>query len=133
MRITGSGSDGGGTTKSDAFARLANGVDLSYTVSPYRAGTGNSQVQTTAVSPYSISPGGGITVSFGAPATNTIGFSIVCADQGGDDGDADAVIVNSNIDVDLTFTMSLLNISNTAGITQYTPTVTFAGAWSYSG
>lgn len=131
LRLTGSG-DAGGAGKTAAFRALANGVSLNYTVTNYRNGTGSSQVQTTTTSPYSTGSPSGITVSFSVAGASSVGFTIACYDTGNDDGDADGTTVSSNIDVALNFFAAPQNISATAGITQYTPTIAFSGAWSYS-
>ena len=133
MRLTGPGATTGGSSKSNAFGTLATGVGLTYSTANYRAGGGTSQAQTTATSPYSTgSTPSGLTVSFSAPGANSIGFTIVAYDTGSDDGDANGIIVASNVDTALTFNAAPQNISNTAGITQYAPSVAFAANWSYA-
>jgi hypothetical protein len=131
LAITGSGAATGGSSKSNAFGTLANALSLSLTQSNYRGGTGASQTQTTTVSPYSTGTADNIAVSFGVPGSTSVSFSIVCSDKGGDDGDNNSVVVASNIDIDLTFYVSASNVSNTSGITTYTPTVSY-GSWSYA-
>lgn len=130
LRLTGSGG-GGGNTKSAAFRTLANAVSLNYTQANYRGGTGASQVQTVATAPYSTGTPSGITVSFAVAGATSVNYTISCYDTGSDDGDADGIVVNSNIEIALDFFAQGVNISNTAGITQYAPTIT-AGTWSYS-
>jgi hypothetical protein len=129
--ISGTGAATGGSSKSNAFGTLTNALNLNLTQSNYRAATGVTQTQTTTVSPYSTGTADNIAVSLGAPGSNTVSFSIVCSDKGGDDGDANGVIVPSNIDISLTFSVGPSNVSNTSGITTYTPTVSF-GSWSYA-
>ena len=124
--MSGTGATTGGTAKDNAFGTLATGVSLVFDKTNYRAGTGVSQAQTTNVSPYSTGTPDGITVSIAAPGTNTIGFTITCSDTG-DDGS-----VASNVAIDLTFNAATNDISNTTGIAQHTPTITFATDWSYS-
>ena len=133
LRLTGSGAASGGSSKSNTFGALANGVNLAYTVTNYRNGTGSSQSQNTATAPYSNGTPGNITVSFSVAGASSVNFTIVCSDRGSDDGDADGTVVASNIDINLDFFAAPQNISNTAGITQYIPTVSFAGSWSYAG
>jgi hypothetical protein len=130
LRLTGSG-DAGGTDKSAAFRALADAVSLNYTTTNYRNGTGSSQVQTTPTSPYSLGTPSGITVSFSVAGATSIGFTISCYDTGDDDDDGGDTVL-SNIDVALNFFAAPQLISNTTGITQYTPTVAYSGAWSYS-
>jgi hypothetical protein len=129
LRLTGSGAATGGSSKSNAFGTLANGVNLAYTVTNYRNGTGSSQSQNTATAPYSTGTPSNITVTFQVAGASSVGFTIVCSDRGSDDGDADGTVVASNVDIDLTFFGAPQNISNTAGITQYIPTVSFGSFW----
>lgn len=129
LRLTGSGAATGGTSKSNAFGALANGVNLAYNVTNYRNGTGGSQSQNTATAPYSTGTPSNITVTFAVAGASSVGFTIVCSDRGSDDGDSDGTTVASNVDIDLTFFGAPQNISNTAGITQYIPTVSFGTVW----
>jgi hypothetical protein len=126
VSMAGSGAASGGSSKSNAFGSLANGVDISVSQGNYRGGTGASQSQTTGVSPYSTGTPDGISVSFGAPSGSSISFNITCSDKGGDNN------VASNVDTALTFYINLVRISNTSGISTYTPSINF-GSWSYSG
>jgi hypothetical protein len=130
LRLTGSGA-AGGNTKTVAFKAIADAVSLNYTVTNYRGGTGASQAQTVATAPYSTGTPSGITVSFAVAGATSVNYTISCYDTGSDDGDADSIVVNSNIERDLDFFAQAVNISNTAGITQYAPSIT-AGTWSYS-
>jgi hypothetical protein len=126
VTMNGSGAASGGSSKSNAFGSLANGVGISVSQGNYRGGTGDSQNQTTGVDPYSTGTPDGISVSFDAPSGSSISFNITCSDKGGDNN------VASNVDINLTFYINLLRISNTSGISTYTPSVSF-GSWSYSG
>lgn len=130
LRLTGSGA-AGGNTKSAAFKAIADTVSLNYTVSNYRGGTGASQVQTVATAPYSTGTPSGITVSFAVAGATSVSYTISCYDTGSDDGDANGIVVLSNIEINLDFSAQAINISNTAGITQYAPSVS-AGTWAYS-
>lgn len=125
MTMSGSGATTGGTPKSNAFGSLATGVTMTLTRDNYRAGTGTSQSQTTTTSPYNAGNPDGISVSFGAPSGSSISFNITCSDKGNDGN------VASNVDIALTFYINLQRISNTSGISTYTPSVSF-GSWSYS-
>ena len=125
MTMSGSGATTGGTPKSNAFGSLASGVAMTLTRDNYRGGTGTSQSQTTTTSPYDAGTPDGISVSFGTPSGTSISFNITCSDKGNDGN------VASNVDTALTFYINLLRISNTTGITTYTPSVSF-GSWSYS-
>jgi hypothetical protein len=125
MTMSGSGATSGGTPKSDAFGSLASGVAMTLTRDNYRGGTGTSQSQTTTTSPYNSGTPDGISVSFGTPSGTSISFNITCSDKGNDGN------VASNVDTALTFYINLLRISDTTGITTYTPSVSF-GSWSYS-
>ena len=125
MTMSGSGATSGGSSKSNAFGSLASGVAMTLTRDNYRGGTGTSQSQTTTTSPYSTGTPDGISVSFGTPSGTSISFNITCSDKGNDGS------VASNVDTALTFYINLLRISNTTGITTYTPSVSF-GSWSYS-
>jgi hypothetical protein len=124
MQLTGSGS-ASTPPKDAAWASLANGVNLTYTRTQYRSSVGNSQSQTTSTSPYSSGTPDGVVVSFSAPTTNTITFTITCSDKGNDGS------VASNVGINLTFYAAPKNISNTSGITTYIPSVSF-GSWAYS-
>jgi hypothetical protein len=124
ISLSGSGAASGGTPKSNAFGTLANGVSASVNQSNYRAGTGSDQAQTTGVSPYSSGTADGISVSLSFNGSIVQGY-VSCSDKGNDG------TVASNVDIDLTFYINLLNISNTAGISAYTPTVSW-GAWVYT-
>jgi len=127
ISLSGSGASTGGTPKSNAFGALANGVSTAYNRTNYRTtGDPGTQSQYTSTSPYSL--GGdpdGIFATITAIGTNVFNGSIQCRDKGGDGS------VASNVDIDLTFYINLLNISNTTGISAYTPSVSW-GAWSYS-
>ena len=124
ISLSGSGAATGGTPKSNAFGTLANGVSASVNQSNYRAGTGSDQVQTTSVTPYNSGTADGISVSLSFNGSIVQGY-ISCSDKGGDNN------VASNVDIDLTFYINLLNISNTTGISTYTPVVSF-GSWAYT-
>jgi len=126
VSMAGSGAASGGSSKSNAFGSLANGVGISVSQGNYRGGTGASQSQTTGVSPYSTGTPDGISVSFGAPSGSSISFNITCSDKGGDNN------VASNVGTALTFYINLVRISNTSGISTYTPSINF-GSWSYAG
>jgi hypothetical protein len=129
--IRGSAPAGTANTKSRAFSTLANSIFVGVNVFSYRNNIGASQNAVTTQNPYSTGAASNINVIFSAPSGNTISFVIQCVDRGGDDGDADGTTVASNIDIALTFTAGPENISNTAGITQYIPSVSFS-AWSYA-
>jgi hypothetical protein len=132
LRLTGSGT-ASTPPKDAAFATLANGVNLTFNTANYRSGTGNSQAQLTPTAPYSTGPNpSGMTVSFSAPGTTSTGFTIVCFDTGSDDGDVDGIIIDSNVGINLDFFAAPRNVSNTTGITQYIPVVTFATSWTYA-
>jgi hypothetical protein len=129
--ISGSGSATGGTAKSNAFGTLANSIFVGCNRFQYRNTVGASQDLTTNVSPYSTGNPSGINVIFAPPTANTFSFVITCTDRGGDDGDADGTAIASNVDTALTFFAGPRNVSTAAGITQYTPSVSFSG-WSYA-
>lgn len=114
-----------GNPKNDAFIAMVNAVNLAYTRSNYRAGTGTSQSQTTSTSPYSGGTADGVAVTFGIPGASSISLTVVCADKGGDNN------VASNVNTDLGFYIGAQNVSATAGITTYTPTITWGG-WTYA-
>jgi hypothetical protein len=120
----------GSNAKTDAFLTMMNNINLTMSPSNYRAGTGVNQVQTTTVAPYSAGTPDSIRVDIFAPSTTTVSFQIQCIDRGNDDGDADAVIVYSDILKDLKFYATTNRVSNTTGITRYDPTVSF-GSWTY--
>jgi uncharacterized membrane protein len=105
---------------------MANAVNLPLTVANYRNGTGASQAQTTGTAPYSGGTPSGITVSFSAPSGSTTNFTITCTDKGLDGN------VASNVGIIITFTLSAQNVSNTTGITQYIPVITFSAGWVYA-
>jgi len=130
LSITGSGAATGGSSKSNAFGGLANSISVPINAGTYRAGNGNSQHVDTATAPYSTGTPSNIDVNI-TKGTASYNFTIVCTDKGGDDGDSDGIIVNSNIDIPLNFTLATNNVSNTTGITKYTPTITVS-AWSYA-
>jgi hypothetical protein len=127
ITLSGSGAATGGTPKSNAFGTLANGVSNTYNRTNYRTtGDPGTQSQYTGTSPYSL--GGdpdGVFATITAIGANVFNGSIQCRDKGGDGN------VASNVDINLTFYINLLNISNTTGISTYTPSVSW-GAWSYS-
>ena len=128
ITLSGSGQDSSGPSiKSNVFGALANGVSNTYNRTNYRTtGDPGTQSQYTGTSPYSL--GGdpdGMFASIFAIGSNQINGSIQCRDKGGDGN------VASNVLVDLTFYVNLLNISNTTGISPPTPTVSWQ-AWSYS-
>ena len=115
ISLSGAGASTGGTPKSNAFGALANGVSTAYNRTNYRTtGDPGTQSQYTSTSPYSL--GGdpdGIFATITAIGTNVFNGSIQCRDKGGDGS------VASNVDIDLTFYINLLNISNTTGISAY--------------
>jgi hypothetical protein len=123
--MNGSGAASGGSSKSNAFGTLANNLYNIVDVTNYRAGTGSSLVQNTNVSPYSTGTPDGISSAIGFNGNIVQGY-ISCSDKGGDNN------VASNVNTNLTFNINLANISNTTGITTYTPSVSF-GTWGYTG
>lgn len=129
ITMTGSGDGAGGSDpKSASFRGLANGVGISIAQGNYRGGTAASATYYGSTNPYGYNPirtyNDYIAVSFGAPSGTTVSFSIECWDKGRDGS------VASNINDNLTFNINRV-LSNTSGITQYNPSVSF-GAWTYS-
>jgi hypothetical protein len=128
IQMSGSGSGGVGDPKADSFRALAGSVNVSHTQTTYRAGSSPTATYFGSTNPYGYAPpavkNNFIQVTFGAPAGNTISFTIVCNDKGND------LRVPSDVAAALTFNVNR-TISNTAGITTYGPSVSF-GSWSYT-
>jgi hypothetical protein len=131
INIYGSAAAGGGSSKSNSWGSVASSLSLNFTKAEYRGPFNAYQNIQSTTAPYSSGTPLQGQIDIFAPSSNTISFQLTCLDNGGDDGDADGIVVYSNVDIDTTFYVRALNLSVTSGVTRYDPTFSWGG-WSYA-
>jgi hypothetical protein len=122
LYIYGSASGGTSPDKTNTFVELTRSIGFTLTKNEYRAGTGAGQNLTTAVAPYSGGTPSSLTANFIRYDSTAINWVFTANDTGSEDGDADGIVVNSTIDVDLTFYVIAYSATGT-GITDYKPAI----------